>query len=289
MQQKQEGSQRQLHEQIVILQKQQETILQQMADHNQTRGIAHAERQEAKSDGHGQFSWTDVVKKRRVRGESSTAKGKAKDKAPIGRKLPPAIIVRRGEDSFPDLLKTINSNVCPEVTGANISKIRETRNGSLLIEVDGGPDDILRISGEIARVMSPDASIRSPEKRALVEIRDLDATTTREEVSHAVIRDCAISAEKVRILSTRRIYGGGQAAVVLVPNEAARKLRSIGRIRIGLVYCKIEEGEFIKRYYDASALATRRVVAQDLIGRRIADDAARKVIMSVNAQRVGRR
>jgi len=147
--------------------------------------------------------------------------------------------------------------VCPEVTGANISKIRETRNGSLLIEVDGGPDDILRISGEIARVMGRDASIRSPDKRALVEICDLDATTTREEVSHAVIRDCAISAEEVRILNIRRICGGAQAAVVLVPNEAARKLRFVGRIRVGLVYCKIKEGEFIKRCYRCFGWSSR--------------------------------
>lgn len=146
------------------------------------------------------------------------------DKAPARRKLPPAIIVRRGEDSFPELLKTIKNNARPEVTGANISKIRETRNGSLLIEVDGGSEDVVRISGEIARVMGPDATIRSPNKRALVEIRDLDATTSREEVVDAAVRDCSIPAEEVRILSIRRIYGGGQAAFMLVPAEAARKL-----------------------------------------------------------------
>jgi hypothetical protein len=105
--------------------------------------------------------------------------------------------------------------------------------------------------------MGPDATIRSPDKRALVEIRDLDATTSREEVIDSAVRDCSISAEEVRILSIRRIYGGGQAAVMLVPAEMARKLCSIRRIRVGLVYCRAKEDENIKRCFSTGHEARR--------------------------------
>jgi len=200
-------------------------------------------------------AWAEVV--RRGKGkkppaqEGKVAAGSQKDGRTIrGRRvLPLAVVVRRGEDPFPELLKTIRANVNPAATGDRISKIRETRNGDLLVEVNGGPESADVVRTELEKSLGPGGSVRTLEQRILIELRDLDGVTTNEDITEALSRDFDVRVEDVKIFNIRKSYGGSQAATLLVPSGIASRLLERGRMRVGLVYCRAREGSSTARCF----------------------------------------
>lgn len=89
--------------------------------------------------------------------------------------------------------------------------------------------------------MGPNASVRVLEDKSPVEILDLDAETTTQEVADALTRyDGGVEA---RVVSLRKAYGGSQTAVVLLPPAMAARLCKAGRIRVGLVYARVRHTE----------------------------------------------
>jgi len=164
-------------------------------------------------------------------------------------KRKPAIIVRRGNETFPELLRAIKSNARTEVTGKNISKIRETKNGSLLIEVSGNEEDADRVTGEITRALGPEGSIRSSKQRNLVELRDLDVLSDGEQITSSITQAYDLKTDEIRAISIRKTFDGNQAATLLLPLEIANKLIGVGWLKIGLVYCRVKAGTRRVRCY----------------------------------------
>jgi len=195
--------------------------------------------------------WSEVVRKKRPRdptkGETLV---KLPDIKPRGhRSRPLAVIVSKENDSFPELLKTLRSKVDSEKTGTMISKLRETRNGNLLMEINGGAEAAEIVRREVARSLGPEASVRKTENVFKVELRDLDGMTTSEEIILAINREADTAAEEVKVLRTWNTYGGSKAAVILAPKDVAEKLLKAGRLRVGLVYCRIRESETKERCF----------------------------------------
>lgn len=150
-------------------------------------------------------------------------------------------MVKRGESTFAKTVKNIRSKVDVAVIGETISKVRETRNGNVLIEVLGGRDNTEVVRREVEKTLRPDETIRSLEQRSLVKFCDLDCTTTKYDVIEALRRDFCSNADHIAVLNIRPVFGGEQAAVVLIPREAAIKLLEKGRIRVGMVYFRAKE------------------------------------------------
>lgn len=85
-----------------------------------------------------------------------------------------------------------------------------------------------------------------------LEIRDLEETATKEEVTDALRKAASdsakITADVVRTL--RRAYGETQIASIRLPVEIARKITGEeGKIRIGWVRCRIREVRKPVKYY----------------------------------------
>lgn len=80
----------------------------------------------------------------------------------------------------------MRSKVDPLATGTAIFKMRQRHNGSLLIEINGGPESAKKVRDVMERSLGPGASVRMMENSLPVEIRNLDSETTREEVLEAV-------------------------------------------------------------------------------------------------------
>lgn len=182
--------------------------------------------------------WAKVVKRQR--------KPSTKPLAPAGlptqpvkppRARPMAILVKSGDKSFPALLKTVRQRVDPKDIGNSISKLREARSGGLLIEVNGGAEsaDVVRVA--VKRSLDPGASVTKLEDLAAIELRDLDAMTTSEEVIESLSRESG--ARTARLVSIRKVYGGAQTAVVRLPATAAKRICLKERIRVGLVYARV--------------------------------------------------
>lgn len=194
--------------------------------------------------------WTEVVKKqRRATHKSTPVPGPAPIKPPAIplRPRPLAVIVKKGEEQFPELLRTVRSKVDPIVMGTAITKMRQTQNGNLLIEVSGGADSAATVKREIERSLGPGAEVRTTEDLSPVEVRDLDEVTTKEEVLDAVL--ALGDAHGAKVVSIRRAYGGAQTAVILLPRQAARKICEVGRIQVGLMYARVRRTELSNRCF----------------------------------------
>lgn len=195
--------------------------------------------------------WAEVTKRKRKavpkpEPEPSPV-GVAKISTKALRSRPLAVIVKRGEEQFPELLRTVRSKVDPAVTGTAITRMRQTQQGNLLIEINGGTDTATTVKQEIERSLGPGTAVRTTDDLVPVEVRDLDEVTTREEVLEATL--ALGDTNGARVVSIRRAYGGAQIAVVLLPKIAARKICDAGRIRVGLVYARVRPTELSDRCY----------------------------------------
>ena len=96
----------------------------------------------------------------------------------------------------------------------------------------------------MADVLKEEAIVIVRTQAVDVEIRDIEETTTKDEVKESVEKvidnDLAVAANALK--SLRRAYGETQIALVTLPAEVARKvIGERGMIRIGLVNCSIRE------------------------------------------------
>lgn len=67
----------------------------------------------------------------------------------------------------------------------------------------------------------------------------MDAITTEAEVKSAIKDACG--AKAIQLTALRPLRNGGQAATIKVKETKARKLLELGRLRIGLTFCRLEE------------------------------------------------
>lgn len=197
--------------------------------------------------------WANVVRKKSTHSSKNLAEvpggnNLQEKQRRRARTLPLAVVVRRGDDSYPELLKNLRANVDPATTEEKISRLRETRNGGLLVEINGGAESKEAVRAAIEKSLGPGGSVRTLEQRSLVELRELDGVTTREDVVDAITRDHNIRAEELKVLNPSTTYGGGQAATLLIPREVATIILDKGHIRVGLVFCRAREcGERLPR------------------------------------------
>lgn len=120
-----------------------------------------------------------------------------------------------GERSRADALATDNK-ITDQAIGDSISKMRETRNGNVLIEILGGNEAVEVVKKEFEKVLRPGESVKSLEQRSLIQLRDLDCVTTKEDVSEAIRRETGVSPEDVKVLTIRQAFAREQTSVVLI-------------------------------------------------------------------------
>lgn len=87
------------------------------------------------------------------------------------------------------------------------------------------------------------------EQRSLIQLRDLDCVTTKEDVLEAILREIGMTPDDVKVLTIRHVFAGEQTAVVLIPRQAASKLLDKGRVRVGLVYYRVREAPRLTHCY----------------------------------------
>lgn len=189
-------------------------------------------------------SWTEVVKKGRKQKLSAPQVERSKPEKPTptrtrGRARPSAILVDIGGAEFPELVSKIRAGVNQEITGDSVVGMRQAKSGGLLIEVRGDHNHIEAVRAEVARSAGPEVSVKSLQQRALVEILDLDQWTGSDEVNQAVVNAASIGQDGIKVVSLRKRFGGTQLALVSLPQEAARRLTNAGRLRIGMVSCRV--------------------------------------------------
>jgi len=194
-------------------------------------------------------SWTEVVRRRKTGNQTTSALPEAtktgqtaKDhtkQQPRVRSRPSAILVDVKAEDFPELAKKIRGGVNKEIIGDSIMGVRQAKSGGLLIEVRGDYARVDAIRAEVARTAGSEVDVRALQQRALLEVRDLDQWTSSEEVRDAVAISAGGEQDVVKVVSLRSRFGGSQMALVSLPLVASRKLLNSGRLRVGMVSCRV--------------------------------------------------
>lgn len=167
---------------------------------------------------------------------------KKKPRQPVER--PNALIVRPKEkEKYADILSRIKKDVPDEQVRSKVDKVRRTATGDLLIILTKESTDKGHgLQKTIAKLLGNEAEVISKGPQEEIEIRDLDDTTTKQDVLEALQKaaedDNELTLDVIR--SLRKAYGGTQTASVTLAASMARKvLGEHGRIRIGWVNCRI--------------------------------------------------
>ena len=140
---------------------------------------------------------------------------------------------------FADILKDMKAQVNPTESILEVLSVRRTRKEEILLVLKKG-GDIPAFKKPLDQAVGASANVRTLVTTKVVEIRDIDETTTREEVAAALSK--ALGREELGVpcrLYSR--FGGVRAAVVQLAETDAKSLLQLGRIRLGWVNCRIRE------------------------------------------------
>lgn len=155
---------------------------------------------------------------------------------------PDAIIVSaKGDMSYADILRTIKGNDALKDLGENVTRIRRTQGGDLLLQLKKKPSAVPQ-SYEVAvqQVLGEKATARTLTKEVFLEVRDIDEVTTREDIVEAAQEQIGEGRKLGGIVkSLRKSFGETQTALLKVPVEVANRAIERGHLRIGWVRCRV--------------------------------------------------
>lgn len=120
----------------------------------------------------------------------------------------------------------------------NIKEVRKTAKGNVIITTKQGEATNLRKAVQSITNITNVRALQG-KKVTTLHVRGMDAITTLEEVRVAI--ETASSTKEVEVKALRPMRNGNQAATVKVEEYKANRLINLGKIRIGLSICLIEE------------------------------------------------
>lgn len=155
---------------------------------------------------------------------------------------PDAIIVStKGDTSYADILRTIKGNDALKALGENVTKIRRTQGGDLLLQLKKKPSaEPQNYEVAVQQVLGDKATARTLTKEVFLEVRDIDEVTTRDDIIEAAQQQIGEGRKLGEIVkSLRKSFGETQTALLKVPVEVANRAIERGHIRIGWVRCRV--------------------------------------------------
>lgn len=106
--------------------------------------------------------------------------GVRKGSTRTSRTRPLAVRVKRGDEDFPELLKSVRGCVDMTVTRTAIAKLKQAKSGGLLIEINRGAESAEVVKAEDERDLGPKATVRKMDDVAVIELCDLDDLITAD-------------------------------------------------------------------------------------------------------------
>ncbi|XP_017474457.1 PREDICTED: uncharacterized protein LOC108365045 [Rhagoletis zephyria] len=102
----------------------------------------------------------------------------------------------------------------------------------------------------VEHILGESAHVRSLTQESILEVKDIDEVTTKDEVFEALI-EClgGTNLEPTVIRSMRAAYGDMQICTLSLPSVIARELVGKAKIRIGWVNSRIRSKEVLVRCY----------------------------------------
>ena len=142
-----------------------------------------------------------------------------------------AVLIRPMEGkSYAQVLGEIREKVKPEDTDTVINRIRQTRDGCILLELGGVAESRENFTGSLKDALGKSGTVESRKPKATLEIRDLDGYTIAREVEEAIKRDLKEGVENLKVTISKPNTRGQIFAIVEMSEQAASKLLDAEKI-----------------------------------------------------------
>ncbi|CAD7081211.1 unnamed protein product [Hermetia illucens] len=149
------------------------------------------------------------------------------------KKLRPEIIIisKKENMSYADILRKVKSDPQLKDLGDNVSRIRRTQKGDLMLELNKSADKSAdNFRGKVESVLGEEAEVRARKQEIVVECKDLDEVTSREDICAALKQQFNLGdIDQSAIKRMKKAYGGTQTTIIGLPAESAIKLITAGK------------------------------------------------------------
>lgn len=182
--------------------------------------------------------WQKVSKKK----DSRAAKEKRKRPE---RPRPDAVVIQMDAgsgSSYAEVLRRVKTDQNLKAIADSVTRVRRTQKGDLLLQLKETGDKAAEITKKIGEVLGQETTVKMLVRRSVVEIKDIDEVTTKQEIGEAL--NGLLGEEIVTeadVVSLRQAFGGTQAATVTLPAHRSRALLDIGKVKIGWSVCRLRE------------------------------------------------
>lgn len=184
------------------------------------------------------------IKENTNKNAKENTRNKRARKMPLKHK-PEALILKPTEGhSYAEVLKTLRENGNKE-SDVKVKTIRKTKTGSMLIELERGERVNPELFNKMKEVMKDSAEVRSGTANVTLNIRDLDALTTTEEVAQAIVDAIQIEESEMKIKISKPNSRELVQAYVTMPPKKAEELLTVESVKIG--WCRVKVRRHILR------------------------------------------
>lgn len=140
------------------------------------------------------------------------------------------------------MIRTLKGALNPNELGVEIKEMKKTRKGGLLLTVKNGTDKAEVLLKEINERI-PEAKTSFIKTKKTVFLKGLDEATTEDEVRKSVAETLAVKPDSFEVKSLRPAYGNQQNVTLVMYEEQANTLITLGEIKVGWTKSKIKERE----------------------------------------------
>lgn len=152
-----------------------------------------------------------------------------------------------GNKTYADVLRDMKRKVNLSEIGVDVSSIRRSRTGDLLISLKKSNGSADKLKEALKTSLSADIEVKTLARKYLLDIRDMDESVENEEIIDALVNLSEEVADRssVVIRNMRESYGQTKQALVEVPECLALKALKKRKIKIGWLLCRVKEKERI--------------------------------------------
>ncbi|KAI5710862.1 hypothetical protein M8J75_012036 [Diaphorina citri] len=173
---------------------------------------------------------------------------KAEEKRNVIRKNTNKVInvILQDEDkkNYAEVVKKMKEEINVEEVGVKVKSILQTKKGNArIVFEENSPHSHENFKTKIDACIGSMGKAVEPNTKKKLIIRDLDSTTTDEEVEKGIRTKLNIEEgrDERRVINLRKtIRGNMQTAIIEVEEEEASVLLREGRIKVGWVLCRID-------------------------------------------------
>lgn len=154
-----------------------------------------------------------------------------------------ALIVKASGDSYVEVLRAMRTNPNLNELGADVKKIKRTRNGEMILLLKKEPKASSVSYKELTeKALGNMVEVIALCPEATITCKDLDEITSEEDIRLALKEQCELGEVRMSI-RIRNGPSGTKVAAIKLPIDAANKVLRIGIVRVGWSECPLSVSE----------------------------------------------